>query len=209
MRVFELENNLGSDDCTMVNREFVNKSVNDYNLYNMFFTSDCKKDNLQMKQFMTDNPNLHYRDGYGYTNACVVDMDSELRNDSKITHDKTKIQLCSRWNTAVPNLGKGGLIPNIESRLKSQDDTSINKDCSKIAERNFDRFTPLIGCIGPTIQDPKHIIMDQIRGGDITRNYIFSNEYLSKCGFKFNGQFYEKQNTQQNPKQFHPLVQGK
>jgi hypothetical protein len=71
---------------------------------------------------MYENPNLRFRDGYGYTNACVVDMDSALRNDSQITHDRTKIQLCARWNHAVPDLGKGGLIPNIESRLKNAED---------------------------------------------------------------------------------------
>lgn len=195
MRVFELENRLTTDDCAMVNREFVNKSMNDYNLYNMYFMSDCQVDNEKMKTFMYENPNLRFKDGYGFTNSCVVDLDSALRNDSKLTHDRTKIQLCTRWNKAVPNLGKGGLIPNIESQLKNGEDTSAIRVCNRVAEKDFDRFIPLPGCLGPTIQNPQHIILPFTRGGDITRNYIFNNSYLEKCGFKFNGMYYEKQKS--------------
>jgi hypothetical protein len=207
MRVFELENNIGTDDCAIVNREYVNKSINDYNLYNMFFTSDCLADNAKMYEFANENPNLHYRDGYGVTNGCVVDMDSAMRNDSRITHDRTKIQLCSRWNLAVPDLGRGGLIPNIESRLRNGDDTSVIRVCDKVSEKDFDRFTPLTGCVAPSIQNPNHIIQDNvIRGGSITRNYIFSNTYLEKCGFKNNGQYYAKTNSSV-PKDFGPVLQ--
>jgi hypothetical protein len=193
MRVFELENKLNSDNCAMVNREFVNKSMNDYNLYNMYFMSDCKVDNEKMKSFVYENPNLRFKDGYGFTNSCVVDMDSALRNDAQMTQDRTKVQLCPRWNKAVPNLGKGGLIPNVESHLKNAEDTSVLRVCNRVAEKDFDRFIPLTGCLAPTIQNEKHIIMPFTRGGDITRNYIFNNSYLEKCGFKFNGNYYEKQ----------------
>lgn len=192
MRVFELESKLHSDDCAIVNKELMNKSVNDYNLYNSFFTSDCKEDNSKMYNFAFDNPNLHFRDGYGYTNACVVDADSVMRNDSKLTHDKSKIQLCARWDQAVPDLGRGGLIPNLESRLKNGEDTSMIRACNKVTEKDFDRFTPLVGCVAPTIQNSSHIILPFTRGGDITRNYIYSDSYLEKCGFKNNGQFYER-----------------
>ena len=192
MRVFELENRLGSDECAMKNRELVNDSIKNHSLYNMFFTSDCKYDKTCMNNFMTDNPNLHFRDGYGFASSCVVDSDSEMRNNSRITHDKTKIQLCSRWDQAAPDLGRGGLIPNVESRLKNAEDTSGIKICNKVSEKYFDRNIPLIGCMAPTIQNPHHIIMPHTRGGDITRNYIFSDNYMNKCGFKFNGQFYEK-----------------
>ena len=180
MRVFELENNLGSDSCTLINRELANTSIFNHNIYNNFFTSDCKDDNKKMVEFMTDNPNLHYRDGYGFTNSCVIDNDSELRNNSKVTHDRSKIQLCSRWNLAVPDLGRGGLLPNTESKLKNAEDTSYMRNCDKVSEKYFNRNIPLIGCLAPTIQNPEHIIMPYTRGGDITRNYVFNNV----CGGK-------------------------
>ena len=180
MRVFELENRIGIEDCSLVNKELVNKSISDHMLYNMFFTNDCQKDNEKMVQFMTDNPNLHYRDGYGMTSSCFIDDDSILRNKSHITHDKTKIQLCTRWDQAAPDLGRGGLVPNVESKLRSAEDTSFIRDCDRISEKYFDRNIPLIGCLAPTIQNPRHIIMPFTRGGDITRNYIFDE----KCAFR-------------------------
>ena len=193
MRVYDLLSDLESDNCAKVNRELVNTSIYNHNLYNNFFTSDCQEStNQKMVEFMTDNPNLHYRDGYGVTSGCTVDEDSMLRNNSKLTHDKTRIQLCSRWDTAAPDLGKGGLIPNIESKLKNAEDTSFLRDCDKLSEKYFDRNIPLIGCLAPTIQDPSHIIMPFDRGGAITRNFIFNDPYMQKCGFKFNGNFYEK-----------------
>lgn len=204
MRYFELENRMGSDQCSQVTKEFTNKSINDYNLYNSFFTSDCKSDNEKMYEFMYANPNLRFKDGYGYTNSCVVEADSALRNQAQMTNDRVKNQLCVRWNKAVPDLGKGGLIPNVESVLKNAEDTSALRSCDKVTEKEFDRFIPLPGCLRNTIQDPKHIIMPFTRGGDITRNYVFSNEYLEKCGFAFNGQYYEKKGAEgakQQPQQ--------
>lgn len=192
MRAFELENRMGQDQCNLVSKEFSNKSINDYNLYNMYFTSDCKADNEKMNEFMFENPNLRFRDGYGFTNSCVVDMDSALRNDKMMTNDRTKTQLCVRWNKAVPDLGKGGLIPNIDSALKNGEDTSALRSCDKVSEKDYERFTPLPGCLANTIQNPRHIILPFTRGGDITRNYVFSNSYLEKCGFAYNGQYYEK-----------------
>jgi hypothetical protein len=209
MRVFNLENSLNDDNCIQISKEFVNKSINDRNLYNNFFTSQCDQQiDSKMNEFVYDNPNLRFRDGYGYLNSCTVEMDSALRNDSRMTHDKTKSQLCSRWNQAVPSLNKGGLIPNIESRLRDSEDTSIIRDCDRISEKDFDRYTPLTGCIAPTIQDPNHIILPFVRGGSLTRNYIFSNSYLEKCGFKNNGQYYEKVGQENvGQKRFSPIFQ--
>lgn len=192
MKYFELENRMGADQCNQVTKEFTNKSITDYNLYNMYFTSECKSDNEKMYEFMYSNPNLRFKDGYGYTNGCVVEADSALRNQAQMTNERVKNQLCVRWNKAVPDLGKGGLIPNVESVLKNSEDTSALRSCDKVSEKEFDRYIPLPGCLSNTIQNPKHIIMPFTRGGDITRNYVFSNDYLEKCGFAFNGQFYEK-----------------
>ena len=174
MRVYELENDLGSDKCSRINKDMVNKSIFDHTTYNNFFTADCKPDTSKMVDFMSDNPNLHYRDGYGIASSCTIDNDSSLRNNSHLTHDKTKIQLCTRWNVAVPDLGNAGLIPNVESKLKNAEDTSFIRSCDRIVEKNFDRNIPLVGCLAPSIQDPRHIIMLFTRGGDITRNFVFN-----------------------------------
>lgn len=192
MKVFNHENRLTVDTCAQLQREMQNGSVTDYELYNYYYTNDCRCPVLD--EFAFEN-NMVVKDGYGFLNQCTVDNDSELRLNSKITHDRDRIQLCTRWHQGVPNLNRGGLIPNIDSRLKNSDDTSDIRDCDRLAERDFDRFTPLVGCLAPTIQNPKHIIEPWVRGGQHTRNEVRTNEYLEKCGFENNGKNWIRRET--------------
>lgn len=184
MKVFRGENRLSIDDCAQLTRELQNSSINDRMLYNFYFTHDCKCD--AMSDFLFEN-NLTMKDGYGFTTGCTVDSDSDLRLRSMLTNERDKVQLCTRWHQGVPNLNKGGLIPNIESRMKSADDTSDIRDCDKITERDFNRFVPLVGCLANEVQNPRHIVEPWVRGGASTRNEVRSNEYLEKCGFENNG----------------------
>lgn len=182
---FNEANRLTEDRCAILTKELQNRSMTDYFLTNLYSTADCKDDDI--REFTIENPNLRYRDGFGNVNACTVDQDSELRNNSKLTNFREKEQLCTRWYQASPNIGKGGLIPNIESRLKSPEDTSDIKDCDILAERNFNRFIPMIGCLSGSIQNPENIILPFERGGKFTRDFVRDDEYLKKCGFVNNG----------------------
>lgn len=184
MRVYNHENRLTVDNCAQLTKELQNASVNKHQLYNFYYTNDCKCEVLD--DFLFDN-NMVVKDGYGFTSGCTVDLDSELRLNSAVTHDKDRIQLCTRWHQGVPNLNKGGLVPNIESRLKNADDTSDIRDCDKIVEKNYDRFIPLVGCLAQGVQNPNYIIEPWTRGGAQTRNEVRSNEYLQRCGFVKNG----------------------
>lgn len=183
-RVYNHENRLTIDDCAQLGKELQNSSVNNYQLYNHYYTNDCKCDVLD--DFLFDN-NMVVKDGYGFTSGCVVDVDSELRLNGQVTHDREKIALCSRWHQGVPNLNKGGLVPNIETRLKNSDDTSDIRDCDRIVERDYNRFVPLVGCLAQGVQNPRHIIEPWTRGGASTRFDVRENEYLEKCGFVNNG----------------------
>lgn len=180
-RYTNLENRLNDDQCSLANRALANKSVNDRQLYNFYYTNDCKCDAFDDTLF--DN---YYtiRDGYGYTNGCVVDVDSELRVNKMVTHDKGRIQLCSRSFGGGPNLNKGGLIPNIESRLRDADDTSDIRACDIVTEKSFIPHTwyHLKPCVA-SVQDPKHIVEPWTRGGEVTRDYVRNNEYLESCNF--------------------------
>jgi hypothetical protein len=185
MKVYRSENRLTIDNCAQFTKELQNKSVEDRQLANFYYTNDCKCEVLD--DFLFDN-NMVVKDGYGFTNGCSVDADSELRiNGSGLTHDKEKIQLCARVNTGGPNINKGGLIPNIDSRLKNAEDTSRWRSCDKISEHDFDRWVPFVGCLAPTIQNPDYIIPPFVRGGVPTRWDVRSTEYLNKCGFENNG----------------------
>jgi hypothetical protein len=111
-------------------------------------------------------------------------MDSELRVNTQMTHDKNRQQLCVRTTTGGPNLDKGGLLPNIDSRLKNGDDTSDIKACDIVSEKSFIPYTfyDLKPCV-KEVQNPKHIVEPWKRGGEATRDYVRDNEYLQKCGF--------------------------
>lgn len=188
--MFNEQNRLTQDRCAVVTDELQNRSINDYYLYNMYSTANCKDD--EIKEFLVENPNLHYRDGFGNVNPCTVDQDSDLRNNAKLTNMREKEQLCTRWYQAGPSIGRGGLIPNVESRLKMSEDTSGLRNCDILAERNFDRFIPMIGCLADSVQDPSHIILPFERGGSITRDYVKDDEYLKQCGFVNNGKTWHR-----------------
>jgi len=179
-KVLRNQTGIQDDKCAILTRELQNSSINSYDLYNPYFTKDCGCDNFD--DIVIEN-NLLYRDGYGYTSGCTVDTDSDVRY-RPITHAKGRIPLCTRQFTGVPNINKGGLVPNVESRLKNADDTSDITRCDRVTEKDFDRFIPFVGCLGNSIQDPEHIIEKWTRGGSATRQIAVSSEYLSKCGFE-------------------------
>jgi hypothetical protein len=192
MKFYRSENRLTIDNCAQLTKELQNKSVEDRHLMNFYYTNDCKCEVLD--DFLFDN-NMVVKDGYGFTNGCSVDVDSELRMGAALTHDREKIQLCSRWDVGGPNINKGGLIPNIESRLKNAEDTSYIRDCDKITEHDYNRWTPLVGCLAPTIQNPDYIVEPWVRGGAHTRNDVRTNTYLEKCGFENNGKNWVRKET--------------
>lgn len=184
-RTLNLETGLEDDNCAKITRELQNTSINNYSLENFYFTKDCECD--LDNNFLYDN-NLSYKDGYGFTSGCTVDNDSDVRilNGNLLTHDKNRIQLSTREFPGPPNINKGGLVPNIDSRLKNADDTSFIKNCFKISEYDFNRNIPLVGCLANTVQNSDFIIPKFVWGGIDTRNEVRSNEYLTKCGFEKN-----------------------
>lgn len=191
MRPFDEENHMSQDDCALLTRTLVNKSISDYMLFNNFFRCH-ENDKDKMEDFVVNNPNLRYKDGYGFAASCVVDNDSEMRNNAKLTNDRERVSLCTRWYTAVPDLGRGGLVPNVESRLKYNGDTSDIRDCDRVTEKDFNRFIPLPRCMADNVQNPEHIVENWTRGGEFTRDYVRSNSYLEKCGFYNDGKLWRR-----------------
>lgn len=190
---FNEENQLSQDDCELLTKTLVNRSISDYRFFNNYFTGTCsEEDQEKMTEFMVNNPNLRFKDGFGVSTACVIDNDSEVRNNGKLTNDRERNSLCTRWYTAVPDLGRGGLIPNVESKLKYSEDTSDIKDCDRVTEKDFNRFIPLPSCMASTIQNPENIIPKWTRGGEFTRDYVRSDAYLEKCGFYNDGKMWRR-----------------
>ena len=140
-KIFDWENKLTMDACALSAKQRENKSIQQYSLYN--FYGDCHYNTVQ--EMAVCHPNLHFRNGYGFTSACTVDTDSAYRFP-KTTHGPEKKILCTRTFTAVPDLKSGCLAPDIESYLKNGLDTNMFY-CGRNAERDFDRFTPLLDCV--------------------------------------------------------------
>lgn len=190
--VFEEQNRLSLDRCALFTKELQNRSISDYVLFNMYPSASCESDKLM--EFTIRNPNLRFRDGVGNVNGCTVDADSDIKLKAKLTNMREKEQLCTRWYQAGPNIGRGGLIPAIESSLQMSEDTHDIKDCDIVAEKDFNRFTPMLGCLSSSIQNPQNLILPFERGGKITRDYVMDSKYLEKCGFVNDGKTWRRAN---------------
>lgn len=177
MKYLNKEGRLYDDNCSLLTKEIQNKNINNYNLDNTYFTKDC--DCSIYTNLLYDN-NLVIKDGYGFSSGCVIDNDSQLRNNSKNTNQRERELLCPRSFQGVPNLNKGGFIPNIDSKLRNSDDTTDIKICDNITEKNFNRFQPPVNCLLNEIQNPDNIIYPWVRGGNDTR----FNMKINKCNQK-------------------------
>jgi hypothetical protein len=191
MRFTNFENKTSSDDCAQMTREHQNKSMNHFFLDNV---RGCEcTEALGNSPLYLEN-NMIIKDGYGYTGVCGVDNDSDLRLKSMNTNPRSRTNSCIRWDQGLPNLNKGGLIPNIDTNMKNGRDTSYIRSCDRLAEKDFERFVPLTGCLASTIQNPDYIVEPWIRGGSETRNDVRSSEYLERCGWQNNGNTWVRKN---------------
>jgi hypothetical protein len=138
-KIFDWENRVSMDNCALVSKKISNDSIQQYNLYN--FYGDCEYDTVQKTALC--HPNLHFRNGYGFTSACTVDTDSAIRLPNT-THGPEKKQLHMRNFHSVPNMGRGTLVPDTESFLKNGMDTNIQSCIEK--ETDY-AFIPLIDCV--------------------------------------------------------------
>lgn len=190
--LFDLEHRVGADMCARNSKDRQNTSIENYNLFPRFPTqAETLKPMHSINEFSSDN-RLTFRDGYGVANAVTVDADSSLRNGSLITHDRYKTQLNARVFQAVPDLGHGGFVPSLESRLTQGESCSDHKSCNALAEVTINRFMPLVPCLRDTIQDPSHIVPPWTWGGEPTRDTVRQEEYLKRSGYVFDGTIWRR-----------------
>ena len=192
-RKFELEHRIGADECAQSARELQNRSIDDYYLFNAYSTNsaDCKAEEEKVRAFMSAN-HISYRDGYGFANQCHVDDDSKIRMGQEMTHDRSRTQLFTRTFQAVPNFARGGLIPNVESRLVQGDQVSDKRACDVLAEVNYNRNVPLLECLKGNVQNPDHIVPMWTWGGDPTRDTVRQAQFLENNGYQFDGSIWTK-----------------
>ena len=139
----------------------------------------------KVSEFANDNHML-IRDGYGNTNGCYIDKDSEARTFN-ITSDKRRDNLNTRMYRGGPNLARGNTNPEVESKLVQGNMTAF--DCPN---KSLDVFVPMLPCLKKSIQDPKNIVESWQRGGESTRDTLKQEDFLSKNGYIFDGKVWLK-----------------
>ena len=192
---FDKHHRLGSDVCWVNAQNDQSKSIHDYNMFNFYKTNvpECKEQNNKLKEFVVEN-NLHMKEGYGFTNSCLVDNDSMLRNKQTMTQGKCKNQLDTRLFHAVPDMSHGGFKAVIESKLTQGQDTGEKKSCDVLSGKGLDVFTPLIPCLKESVQNHNNIVPKWVRGGEHTRDHLKQKDYLKNNGYYFDGKVWRKKN---------------
>lgn len=193
MRYFDFGNRLSQDACAQVVRENENQSALTYSIYNTYNIEACEKKNQELNEFIAENPNLRYREGYGFGNPCLIDNDSKLRNEAVWTNPREKQQLNVRFFHAVPDISHGAFIPNTESMLKvGALDTTEQRQCDRVTEKNFNRFVPLNNCMRGFVQGYADATPDwEGQFGQSSREIVRSKDFLQGCGYQFDGRVWK------------------
>ena len=149
MRYFDSGNRLSMDTCAVQAKDNENESIVYYNTFNFFTNGDtsCGGAASKAREMILEYPNMRFRTGYGVADGCVIDADSTVRNASQNLREKEHQQLCPRIFQAVPNLGRGTVVPNLESMLMQGIDTGALRDCHRIAEVPYFQPVPLTPCM--------------------------------------------------------------
>jgi hypothetical protein len=170
---------MNDDECHNDGKLGQNNNINDYMLSN-YSSCNCKLSNVL--DLSTQNQGVIIKDGYGIS-ECKIDNDSEVRIGSVERHYKSDLQLFPRPYLTTPNIFKGEIKPNLESKLLSSIQSVKHKQMQNVDEKNI--FTPLNKKLKSEIQDPKHIIPEYnsnswLRGGIPSRQTVVDVDYFNR-----------------------------
>lgn len=193
MRYYDFGNRVRQDSCALNVRENENKSMFGYRVYNTYNIDACENKNKELTEFIAENPNLRYREGYGFGNPCLIDNDSKMRNMSTWTNVREKQQLNVRFFHAVPDVSRGAFVPNTESLLKSGGlDTTEARQCDRVTEKDFDRFVPFNNCMSSFVHTQAKVTPDwAAQFGEPSRDLVRSKEFLESCGYRYDGKAWQ------------------
>jgi hypothetical protein len=183
MPLFDNTGRLGYDDCAVRAKNNQNASIIDYRTYDAYKNTraNCTRRFDELNAFAMANRNLTFRDGFG-THSCRVDADSKLKLEAELTNERFKQQLFPRVFGAIPDLARGRLLPNVESRLIHGMDTSSDKQCNRTTEKQHFRPTPCVD-----VQRVENVVPQWTWGGASSREIARSPAFLNMLGFDVNG----------------------
>ena len=143
--------------------------------------ADCDCDIKNVLKVSTDNRGLTVKDGYGIS-ECNVDSETGLRIVTVKRHHKVDQQLFPRPFATTPFIQRGGVKPDLESKLLSSLQNIKHKQMQNVSvEDNI--FEPLNSNLAATVQDPTHIIQQDVsrtwvRGGLPSRQTVKDIDYF-------------------------------
>lgn len=149
---FDSGNRLSQDTCALAVKDIGNSSIVDYYTTNLGL--NCQQQE-QARCLANEYPSMLFNFGYG-VDCKVIDNESELKLSQQLRGPENQ-QLCTRLFTAVPDVGRAGLIPDTESMLKNGIDTTALKDCHKTAEVSWRAPYDLNACTQDYIGRAAHV----------------------------------------------------
>ena len=158
--------------------------------YHLDNQNSCECGLKEARSIQTSQPGIHLKGGVGWSgeNGCLVDTDSNLRQNTEILTNRRVInQLTTRLSSTTPNYSKGYYDVDTESIIRPGDFASDQKPCIGTTEASFGNyFTPMIPKLKTEVQDHRHIIPedskgDWVRGGLPTRQMVRNADYLRRC----------------------------
>ena len=113
-----------------------NRSIFDY-----VINADMPRRDKMDIEFLARNPSMNARDGYGSSSSLSIDVESQLRLDSTVTHTRARHQLEAR-DVALKQISQG-----TEPRIQWERQGTSNRSAKgQSAERDFSDLvrTPLV-----------------------------------------------------------------
>ena len=158
-----------------------------YTMENMF---GCGCELKDARAVQLSQPVINFEGGKGWIGekGCLVDTDSELREDSdKLTNKKYIHQLTERPHLTTANLQKGYHNVDVESVIRVGIDAGDDRACNSLSGVTIGNyFTPMIPKLQDEVQNIKHIIPEDsmqswVRGGLPSRQMQRNQDYLRRC----------------------------
>jgi hypothetical protein len=172
MKLFDVQNNAGNDQCAIAARDVANTGVFSYT-----FNSHPTTDRGKLLDFSSRHSNLRFRDGY--VPQQTIDESSGLRLLHE-WHTRGRQQLSTRVYHAAPDLSRGDVKD--DSAVRTGEVTFDRADA--LSGVSIDRFQPLIPGKQREVQDPRTIMSDGVRGGQNTRDLTRTVAYVAADGYR-------------------------
>lgn len=168
---------IGDDECSQTTRNLQNVTSANHHLKN-YALSDLTLPNAI--EFATMQPGINYS-GPMHINATGsnIDQSSKMLIGGIQTRPGCKLTLHQRPYASVPYLGRGVVLPDIETDITRGQVVSSRKSVTKLPEKNIVKRskTPLVPKLKDQINDPRFLVEsiahpNWVRGGIPTRDLM-------------------------------------